>query len=393
MWQKSLWVLIIMCTTWKVTGSNPKATFWKTQTKGTNYFNQIPNQQWFAAAQDLGVQWVRLTYEKWKSEQTDFLMGNADDYQGLVTQDLIMLRQALDWAHQHQLKVVIAPLGLPGNRWFQNNNQQRDLRLWQDFNYWKQAAQFWQDLASELKEHPAVVAYNILNEPTPEMGTGLQEHSTAKDILAWSQKFKGTPHDLPAFYEKVIVAIREVDRKTPIMLDSGWYAQPAAFSHWPILKDPHLLFAVHMYEPYAFTNRKNFVNQKNYQYPGKIPFAGNELEWNQQKIAEYFSPFLTWAQEHGIEKHRLVVSEFGCYRRNEGCEAYFRDLLEVLNNESLHWAFYSFREDEWDGYDYELGTNKPNWAYWQAKEQGTTASLSHKPNTLFNVIAKEFAKK
>ena len=63
-------------------------------------------------------------------------------------------------------------LDLPGSRWLQHNcingkcTQQYD--LWKDFKYHKQAASFWKDLAKALKNHPAIVGYNILNEPCPE---------------------------------------------------------------------------------------------------------------------------------------------------------------------------------------------------------------------------------
>ncbi|WP_264377597.1 hypothetical protein [Wolbachia endosymbiont (group B) of Philonthus cognatus] len=53
-------------------------------------------------------------------------------------------------------------LSLPGSRWKQNNNDKDDLRLWSDQAFQKQAAKFWQDLAKELKDHPAIVGYNIL---------------------------------------------------------------------------------------------------------------------------------------------------------------------------------------------------------------------------------------
>lgn len=64
---------------------------------------------------------VRLSYDKWQPVQRDFLLGNADAYAGLPAADLATLRATLDRAHQAGLKVVIAPLSLPGMRWSQNN--------------------------------------------------------------------------------------------------------------------------------------------------------------------------------------------------------------------------------------------------------------------------------
>ncbi|MNI93865.1 hypothetical protein D3C73_1518830 [compost metagenome] len=36
----------------------------------------------------------------------------------------------------------------------------------------------------------------------------------------------------------------------------------------------------------------------------------------------------------------------------------------------MHWAFYAFREDGWDGMDYELGDKPLPGSYWQAVEKG-----------------------
>jgi len=370
--------------------ADSKIEFWNQQRKGANCFNVEPREQWFSDAHDLGLEWVRLTYSKWKGRQRDFLMGDADHFTGLVRADLAKLVQVLDWADQYDIKVVLTSLGLPGMRWRQNNNMRPDLRLWQDKTYRPQAAEFWRELASNLKNHPAICAYNIINEPTPEKGTGLAEDGPAERYLPWYQKYRDTAHDLPAFYETVTKAIRETDTETPIMLDAGWYAQPSAFVHWPRIKDDKILYSFHMYEPYQFTSHNNFRDKRNIRYPGKVTYAGKEMNWDRQQIENYFAPFFVWAQAQGIPNNRLVNGEFGCYRRNEGCQTYLTDVIAVLNAHHLHWAFYSFREDEWDGMDYEVGTRGLGADYWAAKEAGKHPERPRHDNPLFDVIKQEF---
>lgn len=80
------------------------------------------------------------------------------------------------------------------------------------------------------------------------------------------------------------------------------------------------------------------------------------------------------------------MAEFGCYRRNVGCRQYLEDLLSLANDLQLHWAFYSYREDEWDGYDYELGEGPMGWEYWQALERGEKPVVPRKNTPLFQVI-------
>jgi aryl-phospho-beta-D-glucosidase BglC (GH1 family) len=368
-----------------------KADFWKIPKKGANYFNLFPEEQWFKAAHQLGLQWVRLSYDKWQPQDRDFLIGNADHYHGLMQKDLVLLKRSLDWAQKYQIKVVLVPLSLPGARWVQNNNDQPDLRLWQDKKYWREAVLFWQDLARELAHHPAVYAYNIINEPTPERGTGLAEQGDPSRYLRWYKKYKDTPHDLPAFYQAVIQSIRQVDPHTPIMLDAGWYAQANAFSYWPKIQDPHILYAFHMYEPYAFTNYRNFKQHK-YVYPGKIPLIEETAPeyWDKEKLKRYFEPFLSWVEQNKIPAQQIVAAEFGCYRRNTGCADYLADLIALFNQKKFHWAFYSFRED-WEGYDYELGTGQPPAGYWQAIEQKNYAAIKRSEPPIFQVLKRELS--
>ncbi len=174
-----------------VTNSNAaeKMDFWLNPQHGGNSFNRIPpNQAYFKALHDYGASWVRLSWDKWPKQDRDFLIGNADDYQGLMPEDLATLKKVLDHAQAAGIKVVITPLSLPGMRWSQNNGGKFDDRLWQDKKYWQQSARFWRDLASALKDYPAIVAYNIINEPAPEKMSDLAEHASPKKMQVWYQR-------------------------------------------------------------------------------------------------------------------------------------------------------------------------------------------------------------
>ncbi|KEQ19555.1 glycoside hydrolase family 5 protein [Endozoicomonas numazuensis] len=369
-----------------------KIDFWDEQKRGTNFFNSQPTEQNYKAASDAGIEWVRVTFSKWNSQEKDFLAGNLDNYQQLVQEDLDTLKQALGWARKYGLKVVIAPLGLPGGRWTQNNGGKPDPRIWQDKKWWDQSAQYWQDIARALKGFDNIVAYNLINEPIPEMSTGMGEHGDLARYDIWYKKYQGTSHDLPAFYNQVIKAIRTVDTETPIMVDSGWYAQPTAFVYWPKLEDNKVLYAFHMYEPFNYTNRSNSLRIKSgkeaYEYPGTVPYAGLPIHWDKEQLEAYLSPMFDWARENVISTNRLVASEYGVYRQNPGAADFLEDLTELFNTRQLHWAFYSFREDEWDGYDYELGSKPLNWKYWQAVEAGESPERPYNDrNPIWQVLS------
>jgi hypothetical protein len=352
--------------------------------------NEAPDREWFRAAASIHIRWVRLVYDKWKPERRDFLIGDASDYRGLVQGDLDTLKEVLSWADSQGIRVVLTPLTLPGCRWRQNNNNRYDSRLWEDYRYQEMAIRFWADLARELRDYACIAAYDILNEPCPELGTDIQEQTEAGDarrFTPWYSHYRNTPRDLYDFYARVIREIRKADKDTPIMVESGFYAQPSAYCAWPdALEDQKVLYSVHMYEPYAFTAGSNFRGGGLYAYPGTIPFGDTTVRWDKRVMRRYFEPFENWTRTHGIPLNRIVVSEYGCMRRNSGAAAYLEDILSILEEQGYHWAFYAFREDGWNGYDYELGTAGLPWAYWQAQERGENPAPPRKDNPLFDII-------
>ncbi|MFL0350902.1 glycoside hydrolase family 5 protein [Stenotrophomonas lactitubi] len=348
-------------------------TFWDTPQRGGNSFNEAPpGKAYFQALRDTGATWVRLTPDKWRSAGgRDFLMGDADHYQGLVEADVTTLRRALDDANAVGLKVVLVPLSLPLLRWKQKNGDVVDQRLWQSFDNHAPAQRFWRDLAAALKGHPALAGYNLINEPAPEYGTTLAEHASREDMLKWYAGVQGGPRDLRQLYTELVASVREVDADMPLMLDAGWYAAADAFDYWPApLDDTKLLYSVHMYEPYAATSAPNQKRSKPYRYPAEVPFGDRSERWDAARVRSYLQQPMDWAKTHGIGANRMVIGEFGCMRRWPDCGRYLRDVLDVAEQQKVHWAFYAFREDGWDGMDYELGDKPLPGSYWQAVEKG-----------------------
>ena len=352
--------------------------FWATPRKGANSFNAAPPEEaYFEALAATGASWVRLSFSKWRGQGRDFLLGDADGYRRLVADDLAVLRRTLDAADAASLKVVVVPLSLPGARWTQQNGGRLDDRLWSDPAYGEQAARFWRDVARALKDHPAVAAYNLLNEPAPERTTGLAENGPLAELRAWQTAQAGTARDLPAFYERLTRAIREADPVTPVMVDGGYYANPRSLAAWPErLADERVLYAFHMYEPYAATSASNMKRETPLRYSGvTTDYAGGRQTWDRAAVAAHVGTAFDWAAAQGLPPTRVVMAEFGCMRRWADCGAYLTDVLDAVEGRGGHWAFYAFREDEWEGMDYELPASvAPGRFYWLT-EQGKADRL------------------
>lgn len=364
-------------------------SFWAQQRKGANFFNAVPTRERIEAAGEVGIEFIRLAPNKWKSNERDFLLGDAGEFRALVEEDLGRVRQFLDDAHEVGLKVVLTMLNLPGSRWRQQNDGKDDLRLWREPKYAQQAAEFWRQLAARLKGHPALVAYNLLNEPHPERASGFDDF-WAQPFRAWYEKAAGTAADLNRFNRQLVAAIRAVDATTPIVIESGLYATPWAFEYLEPVDDANTLYSFHMYEPYEYTTHR--INQGRFAYPGAVPVGGKQQrrEWNREELRKFLQPVVDWSRRHKIAPHRVVVGEFGVDRRTKGAAAYLADLVSLFNEQGWHWAFYAFREDTWDAMDYELGSGPLGGAYWKAVEAGENPEPPRKPNPLFEVLRREF---
>lgn len=368
--------------------------FWDTQRKGANFFNNVELDERFRAARAAGIEVVRLAPNKWLNgraarELGDFLLGRPGTFGPPEPRDVLRLRAVLDSAQRMRLKVVLTMLSLPGNRWSQHNGGDQQRAIWKDFEIQDKAVSFWRALARELRDHPALVGYNIKNEPSPERVRPPFEDWYTGSYSDWNRSVSGTPRDLNLFYAKSVAAIREVDRQTPVVLDSGFYATPWAFQVLQPVSDKRTLYSFHMYEPYAFTSRQN---NGQYSYPGRIPIGergDGMLPWNRGQIRHFLKPVRDWQEKHGIPDNRIFVGEFGVFRLNRGAAQYLQDLTEVFDGYGWHWAFYSFREDDWHGMDYEIGTGPPGAKYWEAIEQGRLPDYSdYEPNPLFQAITR-----
>jgi aryl-phospho-beta-D-glucosidase BglC (GH1 family) len=349
---------------------------------------------WFKAAADVGIEFIRLAPVTWESEGRDFLLGDADNFTGIPERDYAKLESVLDFAHLHEVKVVLTMFSLPGARNRQSNDYKFDYRLWTDEKYQEQALAFWKELATRLKDHPAIVGYNPLNEPHPARKDGFQGENK-KGFEQWLTQHKDTTADLNRFNRRVVKAIRSVDSETPIILNCWFHSAPEGFRHLTPVDDKAVLYAFHFYEPWEFATFR--VNKGRFSYPDKMPVAGSDATepWTQADIQRRVQPVIDWAKRFDVSASRIVAEELGCDRRVLGARAYLEDLITTFNGHEWHWAFYSFRSSGWDGLDYELGTEKLGWKYWQEREKGIDHEdlIKRHDNLLWEVFTREFSPK
>lgn len=375
--------------------SPSKIARWDRTRRGTNLFNRVERPERLRAARSAGITLVRLAPNKWlngrpERELGDFLLGPRDRFAGIPPRDLGRLREVLDEAGALGLDVVLTMLSLPGSRWAQHNGGVEERRIWTDARAQDDAIRFWVELASALRDHPAVAAYNLRNEPSPERAAVPLPDWYSGNYEAWYRTVRGTPADLNRFYARAVAAIRRVDPDTPIVLDAGFHSTPWAFEILEPVADDKAIYSFHMYEPYAYTNAKN---KGAYRYPGRVPVGETAtpekaLDWDRAQLERFLRPVADWQSRHAIPSSRIFAGEFGVARTHGGAEAYLRDLITIFETHRWHWAFYAYREDEWPAMDYELGTGRAPEAWWQASQRGVVPDPTaiYRSNPLWQML-------
>ena len=64
--------------------------------------------------------------------------------------------------------------------------------------------------------------------------------------------------------------------------------------------DPRILYAYHMYEPWAATSAPNMKREIPYRYPGDAPFGERTEHWDPARVLNYLQQPIEWARKHQV---------------------------------------------------------------------------------------------
>lgn len=196
---------------------------------------------------------------------------------------------------------------------------------------WLQDAYYrmWQKVAERFRDHPAVLAYDLMNEPY--------------DDLSFGDHFETM--ELAPFYQRLVNAIREVDPDTWIMYQPRILATDWGYgSYLPPLDDPRegesrLVYAPHLY-----------------------PFFSHEGSYDSLGLARRHDlrVMYQWSEERAgeIDGHKvpLLIGEFGMTGK-----PFSREMIEFSANIAdamgAGWAW-------WDNSVCEPGQPLGRWCLW-----------------------------
>jgi aryl-phospho-beta-D-glucosidase BglC (GH1 family) len=236
---------------------------------------------------------------------------------GFKPDNLAKLDQAVRAAEQAGLYVALTCREGPGRPDFERSHE-----IWRDASAQDAYAEMWRRIASHYQGRGSIVGYDLMCEPHPD-----QEAS--KPLGDWN-----------ALARKITIAIRAVDARTPILINSIGWAYPQQFEVLRPTGDLRTVYVVHFYDPHHYTHQKP---ADNVIYPGfRVPGKQDE-SWTKAVLEARFALVRAFQQKHHVP---IFVGEFGCARYAPGAEEWMRDQMDLYEQYGWSSAYWAFRE--WD---------------------------------------------
>jgi endoglucanase len=329
---------------------------WAREFAGVNMLSEPASRLDFRAAVSCGVRVIRVG-----------AVGGAEDLMYLVdprstseTQDrahllkvLPRLRRSLTEIGSHGLKAIVTIVDMPGCPFFSMPDD-APMLFWERKELRLRATKLWGLIAQNLVDlRHLIMGYDLINEPfNPE----------DREISFVEETPVSHVDTLNNFYSDTVDEIRLYDRDTAIIINPSRYAMPTAMNTLKPISDPYIKYGVHCYYPPPLTLRRN----TSLKYPGIVPVFSNcdypeKVTVDRDSLRRIFvDNVVSWQEKHNVPSHQILVAEFGICREIPGAQEYLKDLVEIFSEFGWSWLLFSFRDEEWDALDYELGPHKAN---------------------------------
>jgi len=260
-----------------------------------------------------------VRYQLTPQGQSDFATDLAA-YDRWLEGRLAALDQNMQEGYERYGILFVVDLHLvPGGR-----DQANVLRMLDDSRYADHFIAVWRKLAAKFKNHPAVWAYDLVNEPVQG---GAAHRYTASEL-----QFKAAQ------------AIRQIDPTTPIIIEPADWATPAVFAGLEPLPLDNLIYEVHMYDPPAYTHQGVDHRPTGQPYPG---YYGGKL-YDPAALRTVLQPVREFQERYGA---KIYVGEFSASVWAPDGGAYLRDCLKIFEEYDWDWTYHAFRE--WEGWSLE----------------------------------------
>ncbi|MFA5270837.1 MAG: cellulase family glycosylhydrolase [Candidatus Omnitrophota bacterium] len=223
------------------------------------------------------------------------------------------LKNALYWAHKYNLGVILDLHAAPGAQncdWHADSKEGKAL-FWEKRRYRDQAIGIWESIIAEFKDEPALIGFDIVNEPV----LGSIPTAVLKD-----------------FYKNAIGRIKAIDKKHRIFLEGDIWAQRIDFLQ--DLLEENISISIHTYQPLSYTF--NYVPYC--KFPGEI----DKEFWDTARLERYLQPYFEFSRKNKVD---IFVGEFGINWRGGhwGELDYLSGILSIFEKFSFSYTYWTYK--------------------------------------------------
>lgn len=261
--------------------------------------------------------------------------------------DVAYTERILQRGERHGFRVMLVLLATP---WGNQSDYWDQPKLKADI------VKKWGQIARRLKAFPALVAYDLINEPVVPQ-TPLNRSAQTQ----W--------HELA---QAIAVELRAADPDTPLVVEPTPWGLPSSFWRTVPLRVSGLVYSFHFYEPRAFTHQGLQDQHAAMAYPSK--------SWDKPQLSQEMQEALRFAAQHKVP---MFVGEFSCVRWAPAgsCPRYLTDVVALFGAEGWGWAYHCWRC--YQGWDAEVPQDVP-----QTQRDGHLPD-QRRPNSASIVVLKQ----
>jgi len=210
-----------------------------------------------------------------------------EDEPGVWLEDgFALLDRVVEWSREEGLLVVLDMHCAPGGQTGSNIDDSWGYPwLFEDATAQERTVAVWRRLAGRYRDEPALLGYDLLNEPIPHW-PGLERYDTALEPL----------------YKKIVAAIREVDTNHVIFLGGARWNTNFSMLGPPFA--PNLAYTFHKY-------------------------------WNETTDAS-LQPYLEFRDRHGVP---MWLGESG-----ENSDEWIAACVKLVESHGIGWAFWPYKK-------------------------------------------------
>lgn len=224
-----------------------------------------------------------------------------------------------------------------------------DETLWTDKAKQDAWADMWRYAAERYRSNPIVVGYDVVVEPNANaLLPGVDE---PKDFYP---KYAGSLYDPNRLYDRVVPAIRRVDKRTPILIQAAGWGGVAWLPFLKKRREARIVYAVHNYEP-----QESYTHQPpsgKHSYPGTYDLGGGEVERFDKR---WIDGLLEPADAYSADGSAIAINEYGVQRWVPRGAAYMRDSMALMEKRGWNHALW-----DWHSVSMPVDWSEPHsWDY------------------------------